>query len=188
MPEENKSEYLTECKKINSEDKNNLNAYILFLQSILDKTIIQTNNLDGQTNILLGVASALFVYSTARINSEQSVVFTILSIFSALSVLICMISIHPPKRLRIKNKHESVKSLLGNKRITSYASSQDYADRLMTVYGDTRAMTDHYAAAVYNTNVNYYRPKRNLFKIAVKVLITGITLAVLLIIYQALTK
>jgi mitochondrial fission protein ELM1 len=77
---------------------------------------------------------------------------------------------------------------MGNKRISSYDSSQEYADDLFSVMGNPRKVTDHFAAALYNTNVNYYRPKRNIFKMAVKVLIAGIAIAVFLIIYQKLTS
>jgi len=173
-----------EDKKTEDNKITDLSAHVRFLGNMLDKTMNQTNNLDGQTNIILGITSAIFLFSATKINSEQSAVFLILMISSALSILGCMISIHPPKFLRVKNKHESIKSLFSNKRVNSYSSSQEYADQIMLVAGDARKMTEHYAASIYNTNVNYYRPKRNLFKLSLKVLIAGILLASLLMIYQ----
>lgn len=168
------------------EEKNNkeLSSDIRFLTSILNKITGITNNLDSQINILLGIASAMFLYSTSKLTGDHKEVFFVLNIFSAISVLVGLFTVHPPRYFRIKNKDKTIANLTNNQKIISFGSAAAYADELEKVLGDKRKITEQYAVAIFDLCIGYYRPKRNMFKLASKLLIAGIALSALTAIYM----
>lgn len=164
--------------------KEDLGGNVRFLGNILDKVISATQHIDTQINMLLGIGSAVFVFSASQLKSENSIIFSIIGLFSALSVVIGLISIHPPNFLRIKNKNETINSLFSNKKISSFNSSTEYAEGLENILGDQKKITEQYAGAAFNMVINYYRPKRDLYTLSRNIFMTGIILATILFLYK----
>lgn len=164
--------------------KNDLGGNVRFLGSILDKVQASTAHIDTQINMLLGIGSAVFVFSASQLKSENSAIFSIVGLFSSLSVVVGLIAIHPPKFLRTKNKTESINSLLGNKKISSFNSSSEYAEGLRSVLGDQKKITEQYAGAVYNMITNYYRPKRDLYALSRNIFMVGIISSAVIFLYK----
>jgi hypothetical protein len=155
-------------------DNDEFQGNVSFLGNILDKTSTSIHHMDSQINIIIGISSAIFLYSSAQTNTTNHLVFPILSIFSAISIIIGLFAIHPPRFMRKKGQAES---LLYNKRISSYSSSKEYSERLGEVLGDITKIKEHYAREIYNMNSFYYRPKRKLYRWSRDVLLWGMILA-----------
>ena len=154
-----------------------------FLVNIMDKSTSFTQHIDNQINILLGISTAIFVFSTSRIEGENSVVFFVLGLFSAVSALIGLSAIHPPKSMR---KHGQRESIIYNKKINSYPSPVEYKQRLLETVDDFDKMAEQYSIEIYNMYNFYYKPKRALYKVSRSILFAGIITSVLLFIIFAL--
>jgi len=154
-----------------------------FMINILDKSTAFTQHIDNQINILLGISMAIFVFSTSRIEGENSIIFLILGIFSAISALIGLIAIHPPKTMRKRGQRESI---IYNKKINSYPSPAEYQKRLLETMENFDKVAEQYSIEIYNMYNYYYRPKRNLYKWSRSILFAGIIASVLLFIIYAL--
>ena len=135
-----------------------------FLQGVAQKTRSLADHIDTQTNILIGVSFAIFLFSLTRIIEEgiQSPFFVI-GLFSGISAFICLLGVHPPKMMRKRGQRES---LLYNKYIANFPSAKDYADKLNLILDDRDAIVQNYATEIYNLSKYYYRPKRKLFNLA----------------------
>jgi hypothetical protein len=147
-----------------------------FLSDLLTKANTFATHADTQANILIGVSSALFVFavSNAGGNSDHPLLFYILGFFAALSALVALIGVHPPRVVRKKGQPESV---MYNLEITSFSSAQEYEKRLNEVLTQDEAIVRQYALEIYNLYKYYYRPKRLLFSVARNLLFIGIILS-----------
>ncbi|MDD5068905.1 MAG: hypothetical protein PHS53_01710 [Candidatus Pacebacteria bacterium] len=157
---------------------------IALMTDILAGSRAMVQHLDTQTNILIGVSSALFVFSASIIFSNKNFIFfLILSFFSGISAIIGLYAIHPPKKSRKKGQKESI---IYNKEIASFSSGEKYEKVLKERMLDLDKAFSEYALETYNVARYYYRPKRALFKAARNVLLTGIILCTLTFIIQYL--
>ena len=146
-----------------------------FLDGIAQKTRGLADHIDTQTNILIGVSSAIFLFSLTRILNEGfSWPFFIIGLFSGISAFISLMGVHPPKAMRKQGQKES---LLYNKHIANFPSPEDYATKLDNILDDRKEIIHQYATEIYNLSKYYYRPKRKLFHLSRNMLVIGILLA-----------
>ena len=149
----------------------------MFLGTILEKAHIMADNLNNQVSILVGVNSALFVFSLSQYLAKQSdIIFLILSFFTGATSLIGLLAVHPPNFMRKRNQPESI---MFNKKITSYASPDDYAGILLETMKNREAIFKEYAREIYNVSKYYYQPKRKLFNFARNIFIVGMVVTFL---------
>lgn len=157
-------------KEIKNQEYNNENisSTVRMLASILGKTDGFVRHLDTQINILLGISSAVFMFSASQIkNSEWEIFFIIISGFSAMSSIICLCAIHPPKFMR---KRGQVESLMYSKKVSAFESQTEYSKELKKIKGNEENIIDEYATEIYNLCKYYYRPKRKLFNVSRNIL------------------
>ena len=149
-----------------------------FLDSILEKSTVLSSRIDDQLNILLGLGTAIFIFSAAKMNWTADLWWVILGCFSAISTIVGLFAIHPPRFVTQVGQHESV---MYNKNITGkFRNSQEYGEKLIEVISSKREVVHQYATEIYNVYKYYYGPKRRLFKLARLVLAMGIALALIL--------
>lgn len=156
-----------------SPSKTELNDFSAkFLEELVEKSYQFVLHLDTQTNILVGVSSAIFLFSISRfLEVTQDLTFLILAVFSAISALVGLFAIHPPRFMRKRGQEES---LMYHKHIVGFRSPKEYAQKLLKVIGDKKLVTEEFATEIYNVSKYYYRPKRKLFHLARNLLLLGI--------------
>ncbi len=149
-----------------------------FLSSILEKSTVLSSRIDDQLNILLGLGTAIFIFSASKIDQVVSYWLIVLAFFSGLSVVVGLFAVHPPRFITKVGQSES---LMYNKHIAKkFRNSKEYAAKLLEVINSKEAIVQQYATEVYNVYKYYYGPKRKLFKFSRLVLAMGIVLAFLL--------
>lgn len=157
--------------------KKDLGAMIRFLASIQDKASRFVQHLDMQINVIIGISMAVFAFSVSRISGgDSSAALYILNACSALSAITGLYAIHPPKFMRKRGQSES---LLYNKTITEAKSAENYRQQLEKVVGMPDEILRQYALEIFNMATYYYRPKRDLFKLARNLFLAGIVLGLL---------
>lgn len=156
-----------------SQSKKDLNEFSAkFLEELIEKSYQFVLNLDSQTNILVGVSSAIFLFSVSRfLEVTQDVTFLVLAVFAAASALVGLFAIHPPRFMRKRGQEES---LMYHKHIVGFRSPKEYARELLKVIGNKNRITEEFATEIYNVSKYYYRPKRKLFHLARNLLLLGI--------------
>lgn len=71
-------------------------AVVSFLIGAIDKANSMVQHIDDQTNILIGVGTAIFVFAAARYDSAgNKSVFLVLGAFAALSAITGLFALHP---------------------------------------------------------------------------------------------
>jgi len=147
-----------------------------FADRTLEKSYAFAQHLDTQTNILVGVSTAVFLFSLSRVLSEAAgqAPFVVLSFFAGLSSFVGLFAIHPPKFMRKRGQEES---LMYHKQIIGFSSPLEYARQILAVIDDENRIIKEYATEIYNVSKYYYRPKRRLFHMARNLLILGIFLS-----------
>ena len=148
-----------------------------FADRTLEKSYAFAQHLDTQTNILVGVSTAIFLFSLSRVLSEGGhLPFVLLSFFAGLSSFVGLFAIHPPKFMRKRGQEES---LMYHKHIIGFSSPAEYAKQILAVVDDENRIIKEYATEIYNVSKYYYRPKRILFHMARNLLILGILVSFL---------
>lgn len=155
-------------------------ALVRFLNGILEKATVFVRHFDTQTNILVGVSSAifLFVFSVAARQETVNTSLIVLGIFSGLSALLSLYAIHPPRFMRKKRQEES---LMYNKKVASFPSYNEYKDALREVVKNREEILRQYSIEIYNLYKYYYHPKRKLFNAARNILILGVFISLLIL-------
>lgn len=149
-------------------------SIIRVMISAMQKSTNFVIHFDSQTNILIGIGTAVFAFSISQINDHPNTyAFYVLSFFSAISVIISLYAIHPPKVMR---KRGQVESLLYNKRVIGFDSANDYSEEMIRIMNDEEEVVKQFSIEIYNVYKYYYRPKRKLFKIARNFLVFGLIL------------
>jgi hypothetical protein len=153
---------------------------IIFLNSIMGKATGIILHFDTQTNILIGISTAISAFAISNIK-DGSAIFSTLAFFSIISLAIGLYAVHPPKFLRKKGQRES---LLYNRKISGFKDSREYAEEIKKTIDNKDSIIEEYSNEIYNIYKYHYRPKRVLFKISRDFLIAGILISVLVAILQ----
>ena len=149
-----------------------------FLKSILEKSTVLSSRIDDQLNILLGLSTAVFIFSASKVDPVTNYWWAVLAFFSGLSIIIGLFAVHPPRFITKVGQDES---LMYNKNIAKrFKNSKEYTKKLLEVVNNHDAIVHQYATEVYNVYKYYYGPKRKLFKFSRLILAVGIVLTFLL--------
>ena len=149
---------------------------ISFLDSAIDKATSIILHFDNQSNILIGISVAISAFAVTHID-EQKLAFSVLALFSSVATVFGLYAIHPPRYLRKKGQDES---LLYNKKIISFKKSEDYTQSILEIIDSKDKLIEQYTKEIYNIYKYHYRPKRELFKWARNILVSGIVISVIL--------
>lgn len=148
----------------------------IFLSNSINKVRQMTDHMDTQLNILIGISSAIFVFSASQYDSKHSYMFLILALFAACSALIGIVAVHPFKFMRKRGAAEGV---VYNRIVSQFPSHKDYAEALTKAVENEQNIIEQYAIEIYNLYKFYYRPKRDLYILTRNVLIAGIFLSII---------
>ena len=153
-----------------------------FLDGTLQKSYSFAQHLDTQTNILVGVSMAVFLFSLSQLTHEIiHSPFVVLTLFAGVSAFVGLFAIHPPRFMRKRGQQES---LMYHKHILGFDSPSAYSRELEKVTEDRIEMINQYGTEIYNVSKYYYRPKRKLFHLARNILITGFFFALVTLIFD----
>lgn len=164
--------------------RSNLQATVQFLNGTLNKGSELARHVDTQSNILIGVSSAIFVFAASRFGGNGGWAFRILELSAALTALVALLAVHPPRFMR---KRGQVESLLYHKKIAELDSSEAYCQELERVVGNERMIVAQYATEIYNLYKYSYLPKRLLYRTARNILLVGILLSLLVLFASLIT-
>lgn len=153
-----------------------------FLEGIVQKHYSFSQHLDNQVNILVGVSTAIFLFSLSQfLDGHAGKPFLVLAITSGFTLLVGLFAIHPPAFMRKRGQEESISY---NKKIAAYKSSKEYWKEVRRVIADKDEIVRQYATETYNVSKFYYRPKRKLFHLARNILVIGILATLLAFIIE----
>ncbi|MBI4433181.1 hypothetical protein HY632_00255 [Candidatus Uhrbacteria bacterium] len=158
-----------------------LGATMRLLNAVLEKSTTRIQHIDTQINVLVGLSSALFVFSASQALATGYFFFLALALTGASAALLALFAIHPP---RIMRKRGQTESLFYNRTIESFPSAQAYAQHLQKLVGQSTALVEEYAREAYNLSKFYYRPKRELFRASRNVLLLGIVASCILFVWE----
>jgi hypothetical protein len=149
-------------------------SIVEFLGQMQEKSTTFTHQLDIQASILIGITSAIFIFSLSQFFSgTKEFSLIILGGFAAVSTLLALLAIHPPRFMRKEGQEES---LLFNKKVSSFPSAGEYEKELVRILDKPDQIIKQYAIELYNLARYYYRPKRKLFNLARNILLAGVVL------------
>jgi ABC-type transport system involved in cytochrome bd biosynthesis fused ATPase/permease subunit len=152
------------------------------LNEILRKADEYSRHIDTQANIIIGISSALFLFSGTQIEKGENEYFLFtLAVFSALSAFTGLMAIHPPEFMRKRGQKES---LFYNRKVASFRSAEDYSPEMEKILETEESITREMTTEIYNLYKYYYRPKRNLFNVARNIFITGVFLSLVVFIFS----
>lgn len=161
-------------------------SIVEFLKGLVEKEVGFTHHLDSQTHILIGIATALFFLSVASFQEgQEELSLLIIGVFSALSTLVGLLAIHPPRFMR---KYGQTESIMFSKNIANYPSAEDYSRQLTKVVTDHEEVVDQFGKELYNLAKYYYRPKRQLFRWSRNLLLLGIALGLFSFLVEIIVK
>jgi hypothetical protein len=147
-----------------------------FLNEITGKVGNMSEHIDNQVNILIGFASAIFLFTINGYVTGQKYPILILAVFAAASICIGLVAIHPFRFLRRRGKIESIMS---GKKITACKDASVYEAMLHEVMSTRDKIIHEYSIEIFNRHKYYYEPKRKLYTLTRNVLMAGILLGIL---------
>jgi hypothetical protein len=159
----------------------NFNTIFTFLDSVLDKTVSYAHHMDNQIQILVGISSAVFVFAATQFGEKGDLFLLVLATFSIISAIVALLAIHPPRFMRKRGQPESI---MYDKQIISFSSSQNYTQEILKIVEDPDKILQQYATEIFNISKYYYRPKKTLFRIARTIFLSGFILSALIFIFE----
>jgi len=168
--------YTYGMSKMNQEFENE--AVVSFLIGAIDKANSMVQHIDDQTNIIIGVGTAIFVFATARYDSagNNKLTFLILGTFAALSAIVGLFALHPPRFMRKKGQGESLMfptHIAGVSDIKAYTALMEKAVKSQT------EVVAECSKELYNISRYYYVPKRSLYRRSRDLLMSGIVISLI---------
>lgn len=157
-------------------------AKVTILNTILQKVHGLTTHIDTQVNMTIAISSAIFIFSSSKIytqNLDHQLYLLTLSIFAALSVVTALFAVHPPRIFRKRGQKES---LMYHNRISKFESPKDYKKLLKRMMEDEDRVIEEYSREIYNVSKYYYKPKRVLYKLSRNFLMLGFISSFILVI------
>ena len=140
--------------------------------------MLMVQALDTQINIIIGIASAAFAFTSAQYLINHSIGYLVMTLFSAFSAIAGLIAIHPPKFLRGSQDGKKKSDLFATS-IAEYPTSTEYAEELLRIVKSKRAIVEGCAVDVYNISKYYYLPKRRLFRLSRNLFLVGIVVGLI---------
>lgn len=150
-------------------------ADLAFLNEITGKIGTMTEHIDNQVNILIGISSAIFLFSVNGYISYSRYPILILAIFAAASTCVGLVAIHP---FRFMRKRGSVESIMYGKKVTGCKDASEYEEILQETMDSRDKIIHEYSIEIYNRHKYYYQPKRRLYTLTRNVLMLGIILSI----------
>ncbi len=173
--------------KVDTNPLHNVSAIVLLLNNLLQKMSIYTQHMDIQSNVIVAIGTAVFVFSGSffRTGSHISWPLLVLTVFSALAVLTALLAINPPNFMRKKGQKES---LFYQVKVSRYTSPEEYYKDLREIVSNEEKIIEEVAKEVYNIAHYSYRPKRFFFDLARNLLALGFLLSFIIFLYQTFLK
>jgi len=160
-------------------------ADLVFLNEITGKIGRMTEHVDNQVNILIGFASAIFLFTVNGYLTYHEYPMLVLAGFAAASICVGLIAIHPFRFLR---KRGTVESIMYEKKITSCKAASEYEAILQETMASRDRIIHEYSIEIYNRHRYYYQPKRRMYALTRNLLMIGIALTVVAFIIDWLIK
>ena len=154
------------------------------LNEILQKINSNAEHIDVQTNSLVILSSAVFVFSAQNFLSagpNQHLYALSLAFFSSLSSIAGLLALNPPAFMDKRGQKESD---LYVRKIAEYKTKEEYFERLKKILKNEQNAIEEYALDIYNLSKYSYLPKRKLFNLAKNLLIIGFLTSIVLFIIQ----
>ena len=160
-------------------------ADLVFLNEITGKVGTMTEHIDNQVNILIGFASAIFLFTVNGYITYREYPMLVLTLFAAASICVGLVAIHPFRFLR---KRGGVESIMYGKKITACKEPGEYEVILKETMASRDKLIHEYAIEIYNRHKYYYQPKRRLYALTRNILTLGIALTVVAFVIDWLIK
>jgi len=172
-------------EEVNNNSQKDLSALIRPLGDILAKTLSQTQHIDAQINILIGINSAIFIYSTSKLDTNSAAIFSVLGIASVMSLIVGLLAVHPPGFLRSRSKQniDQAENLFKHSTIFGFSTPSQYGEALTKTFQDPEKIIQAYAGQIYSISKYYYRPKREMFKLSRNIMLWGMIISAILFLY-----
>lgn len=156
-----------------------------YLVGMLDKTVTMVRHFDSQANILLGISSAIFLFSINFFHQNETLNLSVLVLvfFSGASTIVGLYSVHPPKPMRHRGQKQSI---LYNKTILSFPNAKEYSKELLRIIKTPEEMVEQYSTEIFNLYKYFYRPKRKLYKISRNIFMAGVILSLAIFVLEVL--
>ena len=148
---------------------------IQYLVAALNKTNLMVQHVDTQSNILIGVSTAIFIFSVSRLESSSNLlVLVTLGVTAAVSALIGLVGLHPPRFYRKKGQKESI---IFPSAIAKYKNAESYIEVLQKDSQDFKKVSAELSRELYNISKYYYLPKRKFYRYSRNIMLLGILFA-----------
>ena len=152
-------------------------AEVAILTQILEKINNFSQQIDAQSNILIGLSLAIFVFASASLQGGDIEIYSlILAVFAGVSAMVGILVMHPPKFMR---KGDAKNSILFIKEIARQKDAAAYVKTLSQTLASRNETIRQFGLETYNLSTRYYQPKRRLFNLAKDILFIGITLSLI---------
>lgn len=159
--------------------------YHFILNGILQKMYSHAYQIDTQTNIIVALSSAIFIFSAQRVVSDGNqfhAYLLILALASSVAAIIGLLALNPPSYMRKKGQKESI---IYHRDIASLEDWEEYHKRLQSMLDNGEEETvKQYAIEIYNLSKYSYLPKRKLFNKARDILVYGFLISFVLFALQ----
>ncbi len=175
-------------KNIDLNPLHSTSATAILMNGLLQKLGTYAQHVDAQSNVIVGLGTAVFVFSASNFHTSGNRIswpLLILATTSGLAALISLLAIDPPIFMRKKNQIESV---FYHRKISKYANFGDYYRDLREVLRNEDDVVKETSKELYNIAKYYWRPKRILFGYARNVMFVGFVLSFTIFLFQAVFK
>lgn len=162
----------------------NSSAAVIFLNGLLQKFSSYTQHIDTQSNMVVGLGSAMFVFSASRFHLDNGGIswsLFVLAVSSGLAALVGLLAINPPRLMRKRGQSES---LFFHTKVSQYSSADQYYEEVMAMLESEKDFVKQASVEAYNLARYYYKPKRTLFLVARNILISGLSVSFLVYVIQ----
>lgn len=161
----------------NKKDDPITEAEVAVLVQTLEKINNFSQQIDSQSNILIGISLAIFVFASSNLQGEVVELYSlVLAIFAGVSAMVGILVMHPPKFMR---KGGDENSMMFIKTIAGHNNADAYTQTLSQTLASRNEIVRQFGLETYNLSNYYYRPKRRLFNLAKDILFIGISLSLL---------
>ena len=158
-------------------------ADIMLLEGVLQRTHGYAQQLDSYANIMIALSSAVFIFSFSELQEDHSLFWLFLGTTMGVATILSLLLVRPPRALR---KRGQIESAMYSRRIVAFGSPEAYRAELARVLGSGDEMLTQYSREIYNLTRYYYLPKKFLFRWANVVLMTGMSVSLLLFLFDYL--